>query len=287
VGQRTVKVLVTGAAGQLGQDLVSAFDGWDVVAADHHALDVSDRDAVLGAITGLAPDAVVHAAAWTAVDACESDHDRAWRVNALGCRHVADGCRQAGAHLCAISTDYVFDGASPLPYTEWDPPNPMSVYGRSKLAGEREITMLLPGAAIVRTSWLCGAGGPNFVKTMLRLAAGDGEVTVVDDQHGCPTFTEDLAGMVRLLVAARHAGVYHVTNQGPTTWWGFARDVFAAAGADPARVVAIPTSRLVPPRPAPRPANSVLDNAALRLSGARLLADHHEPLERLLKELLR
>jgi len=281
-----VRVLITGAGGQLGQDLVTAFAGWDVVAADHRLLDVGDRDAVLGGITSLRPDAVVHAAAWTAVDACEADPDRAWRVNALGSRHVADACRRTGAHLCAISTDYVFDGTSPTPYTEWDAPNPLSVYGRTKLAGERETLALVPGALIVRTSWVCGAGGSNFVKTMLRLAAGDGDVTVVDDQHGCPTFTVDLAGMVRQLVAGRHVGVFHVTNQRPTTWWGLARDVFAAAGADPERVLPIPTDRLDPPRPAPRPANSVLDNAALRLMGIGLLADHQESLERLVKELI-
>jgi dTDP-4-dehydrorhamnose reductase len=281
-----VKVLITGAGGQLGHDLARAFDGWEVVAASHQELDVGDRDSVLGAITSLRPDAVVHAAAWTAVDACEADADRAWRVNALGSRHVADGCRRVGADLCAISTDYVFDGSSAVPYTEWDAVNPLSMYGRSKLAGEREVLSLVPGALIVRTSWVCGATGSNFVKTMLRLAAGDAEVPVVDDQHGCPTFTNDLAGMVRRLVAGRYAGVFHVTNQGATSWWGLARSVFEAAGADPARVIPIPTSRLDPPRPAPRPANSVLDNAALRLMGADLLADHHEALERLVKELM-
>jgi dTDP-4-dehydrorhamnose reductase len=276
---------VTGASGQLGRDVVSAFDGWEVVAADHAHLDVGDRDQVLGAITTTAPDAVVHLAAWTAVDACESDPDRAWRVNALGSRHVADACRRVRAHLCAVSTDYVFDGASPDPYTEWDPVNPVSMYGRSKLGGEREVLGLVPGASVIRTSWLCGAGGPNFVKTMMRLAAEPGNVTVVDDQRGCPTFTADLAGMVRHLVAARLPGIFHVTNQGPTTWHALARSVFSLAGADPERVLPIPTARLDPPRPAPRPANSVLDNAALRLSGIPLLPDHREPLERLVKEL--
>lgn len=281
-----MKVLITGAGGQLGRDLAAAFDGWEVVAAAHASLDVGDRDQVLGAITMLRPDAVVHAAAWTAVDACEGDPDRAWRVNALGSRHVADACRRAGAHLCAISTDYVFDGTSPAPYTEWDAPNPQSAYGRSKLGGEREVLALAPGASVVRTAWLCGAGGPNFVRTMLRLAAGDGPVAVVDDQHGCPTFTTDLAAAVRLLVAARLPGVFHVTNAGPTTWFGLARDVFALAGADAGRVVPIASSQLDPPRPAPRPANSVLDNAALRLSGLPLLGDHRAPLERLVKELI-
>jgi dTDP-4-dehydrorhamnose reductase len=279
-------VLITGAGGQLGRDLVTAFDGWDVIAADHTRLDVGDRDAALGAITSLAPDVVVHAAAWTAVDACEADPDRAWRVNALGGRHVADACRRVGAHLCAVSTDYVFDGTSPVPYREWDAVNPLSVYGRSKLGGEREILGLSPGACVVRTSWVCGAGGHNFVKTMLGLAAKSGNVTVVDDQHGCPTFTPDLAGLIRTLAVARLPGVFHATNQGATTWYELARAVFALAGADPDRVVPIATAELDPPRPAPRPANSVLDNAALRLSGIPMLADHREPLERLVKELV-
>lgn len=283
---------MTGAGGQLGHDLVAAFAGvgaWECVAADHAALDVADRDQVLGAIISLRPDAVVHAAAWTAVDACETDPDRAWQVNALGSRHVADACARVGAHLCAISTDYVFDGRSAVPYTEWDETHPLSMYGRSKLGGEREIVTLVPGACVVRTSWLCGASGPNFVKTMLRLAASSsssaGPVRVVDDQHGCPTFTADLAGMVRHLVTTRLPGTFHVTNGGPTTWFSLAQSVFSLAGADAARVEPISTAELDPPRAAPRPANSVLDNAALRLSGIPALADHHEPLERLVKEL--
>ena len=283
---RLVKVLITGAGGQLGQDLSLAFGADDCIAARHADLDVGDRDQVLGIITSLAPDVVVHAAAWTAVDACEADSDRAWRINALGARHVAEACARAGSYLCAVSTDYVFDGRADAPYTEWDATNPLSMYGRSKLAGEREVLAGAPGAAVVRTSWLCGAGGPNFVKTMVRLAAGDATVPVVDDQYGCPTFTADLASMIRRLAAYRLPGVFHVTNGGPTTWWGLARDVFALAGADSARVVPITTAELDPPRPAPRPVNSVLDNAALRLSGIPVLPDHHEPLERLVKDLL-
>jgi dTDP-4-dehydrorhamnose reductase len=278
------RVLVTGAGGQVGRELVAVFgsSGADVVAADHAALDVGDRDAVLQAVTGLQPDLVVHAAAWTAVDACEGDPDRAWRVNALGVRHVADGARRVGAHLVHLSTDYVFDGDQPEPYVEWDEPSPRSVYGRSKLGGERELG---PGCTTVRTSWVCGRHGSNMVKTVLRLAEGDGELRFVDDQRGCPTFADDLAAMVHRLATARVPGVFHVTNQGPTTWFDFAGDVLAAAGFDRDRVVPIRTDDMRPPRPAPRPANSVLDNAALRLSGIPLLPDHHEPLERLVKEL--
>ncbi len=294
-----MKVLVTGAGGQLGQDLVAAFGGavpaggrrWslygpegpgsprtEVVGADHDALPVEQRSAVLAAVEGLRPDVVVHAAAWTAVDACELDPDRAFAVNALGTRHVAEACRHYGAHLVYVSTDYVFDGTTERPYVEWDRPAPLSVYGRSKLGGEQECP---PGATVVRTSWVCGAGGANMVKTALRLAAGDGPLRFVDDQHGSPTFTADLAPAVVTLATDRLSGVYHVTNQGATTWYGFVQAVLAAAGHVASRVEPIATADLAPPRPAPRPANSVLDNAALRLAGLPLLPVWHDGLERL------
>ena len=285
-GRFALRILVTGAGGQLGSDLLALGGRHEMVAARHDVVDVGDRDSVLAAITSVSPDIVIHAAAWTAVDACETDPERAFRVNAFGCRNVAEGARLAGAHLVAVSTDYVFDGAKPDPYVEWDEPCPLSVYGRSKWAGEREIASHLPGATIVRTAWVNGVHGANMVKTILRLSAGDGELRFVADQKGCPTFTEDLAGMLLQLGIARRPGLFHVTNQGPTTWYQFARDVLAAAGRDPERVVPIATADLQPPRPAPRPANSVLDNSVLRMSGIPLLPDHHEPLERTVKALL-
>lgn len=281
-----LRILVTGAGGQLGTDLVRAGRRYEMIAATSAMLDVGDRDMVLAAVTSTAPDLIVHAAAWTAVDACESDPERAFRVNTVGCRNIAEAARIAGAHVIAVSTDYVFDGSKPEPYQEWDPTGPVSVYGRSKLAGEQEILGLLPGAAVARTAWVCGEHGSNMVKTILRLAAGDGSLRFVDDQRGCPTFTEDLAAMLLRMAVGRRSGVFHVTNQGPTTWYQFARDVLAAAGHDPARVVPIRTADLQPPRPALRPANSVLDNAVLRMTGVPLLPDHHEPLERTVKALL-
>ncbi|MHB1533558.1 MAG: dTDP-4-dehydrorhamnose reductase [Acidimicrobiales bacterium] len=285
-----VRVLVTGAAGQLGIDVVARFERGghhQVVGADRERLDVGDRDAVLQAVTGLVPDLIVHAGAWTAVDACEGDPDRAWRVNALGARHVAEGAARVGAHLVHVSTDFVFDGKSAAPYTEWDDPNPQSVYGRSKLGGEREVEARLPGATVVRTSWVCSRHGVNMVKTVLRLAASQDRLFFVDDQRGCPTFTEDLADTLYCLGVSRRPGMFHVTNQGATSWYRFAADVLAAAGEDPARVRPITTAELDPPRPASRPANSVLDNAAMRLSGVPLLDDHHEPLGRTVRALLR
>jgi dTDP-4-dehydrorhamnose reductase len=281
-----MRVLVTGAGGQLGTDLVRTCTeaGDDVVACTSSQLDLTDRDSVYGAITATQPDAVIHAGAWTAVDACEGDPERAFLINAMGTGWVADAARRAGAHLVAVSTDYVFDGTKPTAYQEWDAPNPQSVYGRSKLAGEQAVAARCPGATIVRTAWVCGAHGPNMVKTVLGLLDRP-ELAFVDDQRGCPSFTADLAPAIRRLAAERRAGVHHVTNQGATTWYGFVRDIVELAGHDPAKVRPITTAELQPPRPATRPANSVLDNAALRLGGLPLLPHYRESLERLLREL--
>jgi dTDP-4-dehydrorhamnose reductase len=278
-----MRVLITGAGGQVGHELVDVFASHDVVAVDHHQLDVSDRDAVLGLVTTIAPDAIVNAAAWTAVDANEADPDKAWAVNALAVRHLADGARRVGARICQLSTDYVFDGTRPEPYVEWDPTNPVSMYGRSKRGGELELGL---EHTIVRTSWVCGFHGANMVKTILRLAAEHDQLTFVDDQRGHPTFAEDLAGVVHRLVVERRPGLFHVTNQGAVSWYEFAREVLAAAGLDPERVRPIATADLLPARPAPRPANSVLDNAALRLGGMALAPDFREPLARLVPRLL-
>jgi dTDP-4-dehydrorhamnose reductase len=284
-----VRILITGARGQLGTELMATCTaaGDDVVGIDLPDVDVTSRDRALAAITSVQPDAVIHAAAWTAVDACESAPDEAYAANALASRHVAEGCRLAGSHLVALSTDYVFDGTKSGPYVEWDEPNPQSAYGRSKLAGEREVLAGLPGAAVARTAWLCGAHGPNVVKTVLRLAAAsDGELAFVDDQVGCPTFTSDLAPMLRRLAVARAPGTFHVTNSRAVSWYGFVREVLAAAGQDPGRVRPITTAELDPPLAAPRPANSVLDGPALRGAGFDPLPDFAGPLGRLVKELL-
>ncbi len=281
-----MRVLITGAAGQVGSELVDAFAAGgrhEVIGVDHATVDVADRDAVLGAVTSTRPDAIVHPAAWTAVDACEGDPDRAYLVNALGTRHVADAARRVGAPVCYVSTDYVFDGTKPEPYHEWDQPSPASVYGASKLAGERELDS---GSTIVRTSWVCGYHGGNMVKTILRLASEHDTLSFVDDQRGHPTFADDLAAMILRLVVDRRPGTFHVTNQGAVSWYEFAREVLIAAGQDPGRVRPVATADLQPPRPALRPANSVLDNSALRLSALSPLDDFRVPLGRLVPRLL-
>jgi dTDP-4-dehydrorhamnose reductase len=184
-----------------------------------------------------------------------------------------------------VSTDYVFDGTKLDPYVEWDRPNPQSAYGRSKWGGEQEVGAGAgSGHTIVRTSWVCGEHGGNMVKTVLRLAERP-ELAFVDDQRGCPTFTADLAVAVRRLAVERRPGTFHVTNQGDVSWYEFVQAILASAGHDPGKVRPIKSDDLDPPRPAPRPANSVLDNAALRLSGLPLLPHYRESLDRLVTRL--
>jgi len=283
-----MKIVVTGAGGQLGHDLLRAFDEprYEVVACDHGRLDVANRDAVMQAITTTRPDAVVHAAAWTDVDGCETDPDRAFAVNALGTRHVAEATRLIGARVCFVSTDYVFDGTATTPYREWDATNPLSMYGRSKLGGERELG---PDDAIVRTSWVCGVHGKNFVRTMLRLAAERETVDVVTDQHGQPTWSHALAEQLVALGEAAATGraapgVYHGTAGGETTWYGLARAVFAEAGLDPARVRPVTSAQF--PRPAARPTYSVLGHERWSATGVPALPGWRRMLTAALPHLL-
>ena len=254
-------------------------DSVEVLGLDHQALDVADAGHVRSVFNEFRPDSVVHCAAWTAVDACESDPDRALEINATGTRSVADEARRHGTHVVYVSTDYVFDGTATSPYREADRPNPLSVYGRTKLAGESEIR---PDWSIARTSWVCGYHGANMVRTALRLAQGSGTLRFVNDQHGSPTFCADLAPALALLARGRTAGIFHVTNSGATTWFDFVRAVLELAGGDPGRVQPIKTSELDPPRPAPRPHNSVLDNANWKAAGFPPMPDWREGLQRLI-----
>lgn len=283
-----MRVVVTGAGGQLGRDTVAACSaaGDSVVGVDRSRVDVTDRDQVLGLISSVRPDAVIHCAAWTAVDECESDPGRAFRANALAVRHVAEGCHRVGAHLVQVSTDYVFDGTLERPYHEWDTTNPRSVYGASKLAGEVEALALGPDATVVRTSWVCGEFGHNMVKTVLRLVDQHPTLSFVSDQIGNPTFTADLAPMLRRLALDRRSGHYHLTNQGAVSWHGFVEEIVRLVGRDPAMVLPITSAELQPPRPAQRPANSVLDNAAARAAGLPEMRDFRAPLAELIARLV-
>lgn len=278
-----MRVLITGANGQVGRDLQEAFidanASTELICVDLPAVDIGSRDDVLALVTSTAPDLIVNAAAYTAVDAAESDVDAAWRTNALAVRHLVEASDKVGAHLVHISTDYVFDGTKDSPYVEWDAPSPASVYGATKLGGEIE-ALRGRSVTVARTSWVCSRHGSNMVKTILRVAADNPELAFVDDQFGHPTFADDLARMLVRLGTERRPGLFHVTNSGAVSWFGFARAVLSAAGLDPDRVRPITTADLQPPRPAARPANSVLDNAALRLSGIDPMPPFTEALER-------
>ncbi|MCB0994090.1 MAG: dTDP-4-dehydrorhamnose reductase [Acidimicrobiales bacterium] len=273
--------LVTGAAGQLAQDVLRscAARGIEARGVTRAELDITDRAAVLDAVRSTNADVVVNCAAHTKVDLCEAEPDAAFAINAMGVRHLAEAVGAVGAHLIQVSTDYVFSGDLDRPYHEWDRPDPRSVYGCSKLAGELEVPA---GHTIVRTSWVCGEHGSNMVKTILRLAAEHERLTFVADQIGHPTFTADLADALVALVVDRRPGTFHLTNAGAVSWFEFAREVLRLRGLDPERVGPITTAELQPPRPAPRPANSVLDNRAWRLSGLAPLRDFREPLAELL-----
>lgn len=258
-----MKVLITGAKGMLGQDMVAEFQkrDYEVHAADHKALDITDIQAVRAAITALRPDIVVNCAAYTNVDKAESEPEIAMRVNGLGPRNLALACEATGAVLLHISTDYVFDGEKEGPYEIWDTPNPINVYGKSKLWGENYVRSLMHRYFIVRTSWLFGKGGRNFVTTMLELAKRGEPIRVVNDQRGCPTYTVDLARACVDLVESGCFGIYHVTNQGATTWYEFAREIFRCAGIQ-IDLEAITSDQF--PRPAKRPRNSELCSFPLR-----------------------
>jgi len=280
-----MQILITGANGQLGHELVRATvaAGHEVVATSHETLDITDKLAVDAAITVARPDVVIHAAAWTAVDACESDPEKALLVNGTATKYIADAAHAVGAHVVYISTDYVFDGSKTSAYDEEDAPNPQSVYGASKLAGERAL-----GAndAIVRIAWVCGFYGSNMVKTILRLAEQP-QLKFVDDQIGNPTFADDAAEMIVRIATEKRSGTWHVTNQGDVSWYQFAREVLMAAGFDADKVAPIKTHELQPPRPAKRPFNSVLNNTSLKRAGIELLPDFRVPLARLVSQIQR
>jgi dTDP-4-dehydrorhamnose reductase len=263
--------LVVGAAGQLGTDLLRVLPPARVVGVDLPETDITSPASVAATLAAVKPSVVINAAAYTAVDVAEDEPHVAWEVNADGPGVLARACARFDATLLHVSTDYVFDRTDATrPHDVDDPRSPRSVYGRSKLAGEDHVRQVLPHHYIVRTAWLFGATGTNFVKTMARLERDRDVIDVVDDQWGTPTWSGDLArGLVRLVRSRAPFGTYHGTNAGATTWYGFARAIFAELGADPRRVRPCSTGDV--PRPAPRPAYSVLSDASWRAAGLRPL----------------
>lgn len=281
--------LVTGAGGMLGHDVVAALlaGGRRVTALSRAYLDITDAAAVTDAIaTHAGPGGVVvNCAAFTAVDAAETAEPAAFRLNAVAPARLAAGCAAVGARMVHVSTDYVFDGSSDEPHAESSVPSPASAYGRTKAAGEWAVRAALPDSSwTVRTAWLYGQHGGNFVRTMLRLAGERDTVSVVDDQTGQPTWAGEVAASIlRLVDGGAPPGTYHATAAGSTTWYGLTRRVFALAGLDPARVR--PTTTEAFPRPAPRPVSSVLGHDGWAAAGLAAPADWDETLTRVLPRL--
>jgi len=268
-----MKILITGAAGQLGQALVQEAGrrGWEVLPTDLEELDITDAGGIREVLGRHRPQAVFNAAAATRVDDLETDPDLALKVNSLGPRNLAVACRRQGLKLVHLSSDYVFDGAKEGPYVEWDETRPLSVYGLSKLLGEKYVREQCPDHFIVRTAWLYGHPGPNFVTAILaqgrRSAAGQ-DFKVVQDQRGSPTSALALAPQLLALAETEAFGTYHATCQGEATWYDFARLILEKAGL---AAKARPCASREYPRPAPRPANSVLENRLLNLAGLDLM----------------
>ena len=274
-----MKILLTGGKGMLGRTLVRELGGdFDVIATDLPEADITDENVIDAVIARHAPEVVIHCAAMTAVDRCETERDLAFRLNARGSANVAAACRRQGVRLIAISTDYVFEGDSNRPYNEFDrPTGGRTVYGQSKLAGEEAVRTLCPNHVICRISWLYGAGGPSFVHAMMNLADGTRPVLkVVADQQGNPTSTTAVArGLRGILVRPNLCGTFHLTCEGEATWAEFAEEIFRLAGR-PQKVQPCTTDEF--PRPAPRPRNSRLEKTALRLAGLPPMPDWKEAL---------
>jgi dTDP-4-dehydrorhamnose reductase len=272
-----LRYLITGANGMLGRDLQAALADRDVTSLGRADLDVTNLEEVRSASAG--HHVIINAAAYTKVDDAEEHEDLAYSVNATGAANLATAAVENGARMVQVSTDYVFDGSSTRPYAEDALVHPVSAYGRTKAEGERLARELNPGRTyVVRTAWTYGQHGPNFAKTMLRLASQHDQVSVVTDQIGQPTWTHDLASqIIALLDAEAPGGVYHGTNSGEASWYEFARAVFSAAGLDPDRVTRTDSSKFV--RPAPRPAYSVLGHRAWGEVGLQPMRDWTEALE--------
>lgn len=269
-----MKIAVTGSGGMLGQDIQRAFSDMDVVALTRKELDITDLGNCLSVVKDIRPDYLIHAAAFTDVDGSEKDPDTAVLVNGIGTRNVTMACEEARCPVVYLSSDYVFDGMKGSPYQEWDVASPVNRYGLSKLIGERFVRSLTNRFYIVRTSWMFGEHGRNFVSTIIRLLSERDEIDVVDDQRGCPTYTLDLALKLKELIG-RGYGIYHITNSSECSWYEFALEI-ARQVSGRAQIRATTSEKFV--RPARRPSYSVLENTMIRLEGLQALRPWNEAL---------
>lgn len=285
------KILITGCRGQLGTDLLKGLDqDYEVTGLDLPEIDILDEAKLMAHVRQLKPSVIIHPAAYTDVDGCESNRELAMAVNGEGTRQVARACEAVKARLIYYSTDYVFDGRKSSAYVETDPTAPATVYGQSKLAGEKAISEELDNYAIMRIAWIYGANGNNFVKTMIRLAqkqikareAGEDfePLKVVDDQHGNPTWTMEVVNQTQALIESDQTGLFHATSEGETTWFEFAREIFRLRGLE---VEIGPCGSEQFPRPAARPKMSALVNARLNELGANRMRPYIDALEEFLK----
>ena len=276
------QVLITGGQGQLATDLIRVFNSSDTVALSHQQLDITQRSDVEAVLRHYKPDVVINAAAFTDVDKCEDQPVQARLVNSLGPENLIAVANKIDARVLQISTDYVFDGTLERPYIESDDTNPQSIYGQTKLQGEQAMR---DRDLIVRTSWLCGSHGSNILKTIVALAQTDQPMKFVNDQTGHPSFTQDIAVTIKQLVEIEAQGTFHVTNQGPVSWYEFAHSILEMMGRPTHQLTPITTDQLDPPRPATRPTNSVLKNQALLTAGLTPPPHFRDTLPLLLKEL--
>ena len=279
-----MRVLVIGAKGQLGLEVCKVLEeAHEVIPATREDADITNLEQVLSLVEKISPEAIVNAAAYTDVDGCEKNKEKAFLVNALGARNVAIAAREVGAKLIHISTDYVFDGAKDGPYVEYDPPCPLNIYGWSKLLGEHMVKEQNPRSFILRVAWLYSAHRKNFVKTMLRLARERAEIQVVTDQRGNPTFAGDVARQIQVLLGIRSYGLYHCVSQGSCSRFEFAREIFRIAGLN---VKLIPVKSFQFPTVAKRPPHSVLENFMLKIQGLDIMPHWLESLERELPKIM-
>ena len=271
-----MEILIIGASGMLGYDLIEEISNHNLILTNSKTLDITNKKEVMNSISKFKPDIVINAAAYTDVDGCEENEDLAFNVNGEGVKNLALACKKYDAALVHISTDYVFNGENDKPWVEDDPVGPVSVYGKSKLKGEEAIVENMEKYFIIRTAWLYGYNGKNFPRTMLELAKTHDEITVVYDEVGSPTYTKDLAHAIAQLIESDYYGVYHITNSGSCSWCEFSRYIFEIAERD---VKVIPVKASEFNRPAPRPHYSVLENKKWKDNGFKPLRDYKEAIK--------